>query len=59
MIKARLKLYSNRVYKKVKVTTTEERTNTICMRENPFYVNTVRAFRDRFKSIVHTVCFDS
>ena len=47
MIKKRLKLYSNGVYKKTKVTTTEERVNTVCMRENPVYVNTVRAFRDR------------
>ena len=48
MIKKRLKLYSNGVYKKTKVTTTEERVNTVCMRENSFYVNTVRAFRDRY-----------
>lgn len=25
----------------------KERVNTVCMRENGFYVNTVRAFRDR------------
>ena len=47
LISSRLKAYSHRVYKKTKITTTEERTNTVCMRENPFYVNTVRAFRDR------------
>ena len=35
------------MYKKTKVTTTEERVSTICQRENPFYVDTVRAFRDR------------
>lgn len=29
------------------VTKEEERVDTVCMRENPFYVNTVRAFRDR------------
>ena len=47
MIRRRLKNYSNRVYKKTKQTKEEPRMNTICMRENPFYVNTVRAFRDR------------
>ncbi len=26
---------------------TEERESTICMRENAFYIDTVRAFRDR------------
>ena len=45
--KARVKSYSQRVYRKTKITTTEERINTVCMRENPVYVNTVRAFRDR------------
>ena len=29
------------------VTEVKERINTVCMRENGFYVNTVRAFRDR------------
>ena len=29
------------------MTKEEERVDTVCMRENPFYVNTVRAFRDR------------
>ena len=47
LIRKRLRQYSDKVFKKMKVTTTEERVNTICMRENPFYVNTVRAFRDR------------
>lgn len=46
-IKDRLKVYSQRVYKRVRVTSEEERLDTVCMRENPFYVNTVRAFRDR------------
>ncbi len=47
VVKARLKDYCQKVYKKTKVTTTEERVSTICQRENPFYVDTVRAFRDR------------
>jgi DNA polymerase epsilon subunit 1 len=47
LVKDRLKKYAHRVYKKTKVTSIEERTNTVCQRENAFYVNTVRAFRDR------------
>ncbi|CAM9095659.1 unnamed protein product, partial [Laminaria digitata] len=46
-VKARLKNYAHKVYKKTKVTKEEARVDTVCMRENPFYVNTVRAFRDR------------
>ncbi len=46
-IKERLKVYSLRAYKKIKQTEQKDRVNTVCMRENPFYVNTVRAFRDR------------
>lgn len=47
MVRDRLKKYAHRVYKKTKVTSTEQRVNTVCQRENAFYVNTVRAFRDR------------
>lgn len=46
-VRERLKTYSQTVYKKSKVTSEETRVDTVCMRENPFYVNTVRAFRDR------------
>lgn len=45
--KKRLAEYCRKAYKKTKVTKTEERTATICQRENSFYVDTVRAFRDR------------
>ncbi|KAL6048727.1 DNA polymerase epsilon catalytic subunit [Balamuthia mandrillaris] len=47
MLKTRLGEYSKTVYKKKHVKETEEREARICMRENPFYVDTVRAFRDR------------
>ena len=47
-VKTRLKAYSQRVYKKSKVTEVKEKSNTVCMRENSFYVDTVKAFRDRF-----------
>ncbi|CAM9417330.1 unnamed protein product, partial [Heterosigma akashiwo] len=46
-VKERLKLYANKVYKKTKLTEERVRTDTTCMRENPMYVDTVRAFRDR------------
>ena len=42
--RARLKEYSLKVYKKSHITKTELRTATTCQRENPFYVDTVRAF---------------
>ena len=43
----RLKLYSKNAYKKTKITEEITRTDTVCMRENDFYVDTVRQFRDR------------
>lgn len=46
-LKQRVRKYSQRVYKRVKDITEEQRTATICQRENPFYVATVMAFRDR------------
>lgn len=45
--KKRLSVYCRKVYKKLKVTKVEERTTTICQKENSFYVDCVRAFRDR------------
>ena len=39
--------YCRKAYKKTKITRMEERTSTICQRENSFYIDTVRAFRDR------------
>ncbi len=47
LLKDRLKDYSKKVYKTAHKTHSEERESTICQRENPFYVDTVRAFRDR------------
>jgi len=46
-LQARLKLYCQRQYKRVKDTRVEPRKATICQREHPFYIDTVRAFRDR------------
>lgn len=47
VVSDRLKLYSKNAYKKTKVTEEVTRTDTVCMRENDFYVDTVRQFRDR------------
>ncbi|CAM9190271.1 unnamed protein product [Chrysoparadoxa australica] len=46
-VKERLKDYCSKVYRKTKDTKHKDRVDTVCMRENSFYVNTVRAFRDR------------
>ncbi|KAL5717104.1 DNA-directed DNA polymerase [Ranunculus cassubicifolius] len=47
-VKDRLKKYCQKVYKRViDKPVTELREAGICMRENPFYVDTVRSFRDR------------
>ncbi|EGS22368.1 DNA polymerase-like protein [Thermochaetoides thermophila DSM 1495] len=47
LIKKRLQLYCQKVYHKIHESTTIVREAIICQRENPFYVNTVRDFRDR------------
>lgn len=47
LIKKRLTEYSRKVYNRVKQTKTVTREAIVCQRENPFYVNTVRNFRDR------------
>ncbi|KAJ3047104.1 DNA polymerase epsilon catalytic subunit, partial [Rhizophlyctis rosea] len=46
-VKKRVAEYSRKVYHKVHETRVVEKESTICQRENPFYVDTVRAFRDR------------
>ncbi|XP_037818567.1 DNA polymerase epsilon catalytic subunit 1 [Lucilia sericata] len=45
--KKRLSDYCRKAYKKTKITKLETRNSTICQKENSFYVDTVRAFRDR------------
>ncbi|KAI0330341.1 DUF1744-domain-containing protein [Cubamyces sp. BRFM 1775] len=47
LLHKRLGDYSRRVYKKIKDTKIENREAIVCQRENPFYVDTVRRFRDR------------
>ncbi|KAK0426248.1 hypothetical protein QR680_009605 [Steinernema hermaphroditum] len=45
--KQRVQDYCRRAYGRLHVTRTEYRTTRVCQRENAFYVDTVRAFRDR------------
>lgn len=47
LVRKRLQLYSQKVYHKIRDSTTIVREAIICQRENPFYINTVRDFRDR------------
>eukprot|EP00960_Hanusia_phi_P004316 125836-Hanusia_phi.AAC.4 len=46
-VRKRVKDYCSKVYKRTHDTLTELRTAYICQRENSFYIDTVRAFRDR------------
>ncbi|KAF4670954.1 hypothetical protein FOL47_001752 [Perkinsus chesapeaki] len=49
--------FSLKAYKRVKSSVFEVKTDTVCQRENPFYIDTVRAFRDRrytYKGLVKT-----
>ena len=55
LLKKRVQDYARMNYNHVKQTKRELKTDTVCMRENPFYVDTVRDFRDRryeFKRLV-------
>ncbi|KAF2466844.1 DNA polymeras-like protein epsilon [Lindgomyces ingoldianus] len=47
LVKKRLQEYSKKIYHKIHDTKTIEREAIICQRENPFYVDTVKDFRDR------------
>jgi DNA polymerase epsilon subunit 1 len=47
IVAKRLKDFSRNVYKKTKITEEITRQDVVCMRENDFYVDTVRQFRDR------------
>ena len=57
LLHKRLGDYSRKVYKKTKDTKVETREAIVCQRENPFYVDTVRRFRDRryeYKGLLKT-----
>lgn len=46
-LKERIGDYSRKVYHRIKQSKIIEREAIICQRENPFYIKTVRSFRDR------------
>ncbi|KAL4079949.1 hypothetical protein V8B97DRAFT_1928963 [Scleroderma yunnanense] len=57
LLHKRLGDYSRKVYRKTKDTKVETRESIVCQRENPFYVDTVRRFRDRryeYKGLLKT-----
>ncbi|KAJ1679728.1 DNA polymerase epsilon catalytic subunit, partial [Spiromyces aspiralis] len=47
LLRKRVSEYSRKVYHRLRDTQVQERTAVVCQRENPFYINTVRNFRDR------------
>ncbi|KAL7751596.1 DNA polymerase epsilon catalytic subunit [Sorochytrium milnesiophthora] len=47
LLHKRLSDYSRKVYKKMYENRVVEKTSIVCQRENPFYIDTVRNFRDR------------
>ncbi|GMM35450.1 DNA polymerase epsilon catalytic subunit [Saccharomycopsis crataegensis] len=46
-LKKRISDYSRKVYHRIKVSETINKDAIVCQRENPFYIDTVRNFRDR------------
>lgn len=46
-LKQRVKKYCQKVYKTIHQNKIDLKADTVCMRENSFYVDTVRDFRDR------------
>lgn len=56
-LKKRVKSYSQQVYRQTNIHTTELKEDVVCMRENSFYVDTVKDFTERryeFKGLVKT-----
>lgn len=47
LLKKRLTTYSQKVYKKTRQHEVVQKTSIVCQRENAFYIDTVRSFRDR------------
>ncbi|KAK6090615.1 hypothetical protein P3W45_000338 [Vairimorpha bombi] len=47
LVKKKILDYSRQIYKKQKTSTVEKRDATVCQREIPFYVDSVRKFRDQ------------
>ena len=54
--------YCHKAYKKMRMSRQEIRNTMICQRENSFYVDTVRAFRDRryeFKGLLKVMHYST
>lgn len=47
LLQKRLAEYSQKVYRRVRKTEVVQRTSIVCQKEHAFYIDTVRAFRDR------------
>jgi DNA polymerase epsilon subunit 1 len=47
ILKKRVSEYSRKIYGKAHETNVVQKTSIVCQRENPFYIDTVRNFRDR------------
>ncbi|KNH09590.1 DNA replication licensing factor [Perkinsela sp. CCAP 1560/4] len=47
LLKKRITEYCKKAHRKLHITQEVRKTSTVCMRENSFYVDTVRLFRDR------------
>jgi len=50
-----VRVFSQKAYRRMKTAVYEDKTDVVCQRENPFYVDCVRNFRDRryiFKGLV-------
>lgn len=47
LLRKRLATYSQKVYKRSKVNEVIKKESIVCQRENSFYIDTVRSFRDR------------
>lgn len=57
ILKKRVSEYSRKIYGKAHETKVVEKKSIVCQRENPFYIDTVRDFRDRryeYKSLLKT-----
>jgi DNA polymerase epsilon subunit 1 len=50
-----IKNYCSKIYKQIHLKKVELKEDTVCMRENSFYVDTVRDFRDRRYEFKHLV----
>ena len=55
LLEKRLADYSQKVYKRIRNSEVQQKTSVVCQRENSFYVDTVRSFRDH-RNTYKTLC---